>query len=528
MVSNGNNMVERFVLALILLGIMMCRADEERLHFVLNASQGGWPASLFSGPFRPEETVYCHASMDRCRNGEGVGGTEDGDGPTDASWCDVQEMMNASHVLVDCTKDNEEEEEEEEEEEYEQDVRVIPVECCEREVDEDAPVHTTPAGLLHYSTYSRNGPRNVIQGMRLLENMYKEELQKREETPVLTYFMYKDCCDENDEYLVDSNIPLRMQKSVRYQSPIYRPLNGTTTASIESKWSLARLAQEKGLNFKGGPFPVSFFSCSQALEAVQDPDALFYIKPSYAAWGKGIEVKTRRELSEMNEEGDCDFEDEEVIIQEGVTDLALIDGNRFDIRFYILVHNGRVYMHKNSNAKWINDGPSYNATNTEQTLDFVRKYSGDLVLSFMFGNATGKCKQWLDAIHQQLIVAMPALEPAINATAENDKLYQILGGDAMIRENGAAVIPEFNDWPSVRWEQKHQWASAFLDDNGKETGERTITRTAEMYEEYVSTMFADFFAIVLGLAKSEDDGTILEGRVREVVASPAVCADQTD
>lgn len=46
----------------------------------------------------------------------------------------------------------------------------LPVECCERELDGDALVHTTPAGLIHYATHKRNGPANFVEGMRLLEN----------------------------------------------------------------------------------------------------------------------------------------------------------------------------------------------------------------------------------------------------------------------------------------------------------------------------------------------------------------------
>jgi hypothetical protein len=69
-----------------------------------------------------------------------------------------------------------------------------------------------------------------------------------------------------------------------------------------------------------------------------------------------------------------------------------------------------------------------------------------------------------------------------------------------------------------------------LDESGHENGERSTTRCRAMYEDVVSTMFADFFAIVLGLAdtgtcleSSSDDAQscrpILEGRVREVIST---------
>ena len=283
-----------------------------------------------------------------------------------------------------------------------------------------------------------------------------------------------------------------MSKSVRYQGRVYRSLNKTTTWNIDSKWNLAQLAEEKGLNVKGGPFPVTFFSCSQALEAVQDPGALFYVKLSYGTRGQGIEVVTRAELVEMNEGGDCESDAEEFIVQEGITDLALIGGRRFDIRFYVLVHDGRVYMHLNSFAKWT-PGPTHDPSSTQQALDFVFRELNqrNRIYSFLSNNSTGVPKQWLDAIHEQLVAAVPTLEPVVIATSENDKLYQIFGGDAMIRKNGEAVIPEFNDWPMVRLKVGQL---AYLDESGEEIGERNLTGAVAANRKTVSAVFADFFA----------------------------------
>lgn len=65
-----------------------------------------------------------------------------------------------------------------------------------------------------------------------------------------------------------------------------------------------------------------------------------------------------------------------------------------------------------------------------------------------------------------------------------------------------------------------------LDENGQENGERSTTQGRAMYEEVVSTMFADFFAIALGLAGKSDDAQscqlTLEGKVREVISTGAV------
>jgi hypothetical protein len=484
-----------------------------RPYHVVNASEGGWPPSLLSGPFQPKEEVYCHSNRNNCLTGEGVDHLF-----TDRRlWCDVGEMLDDGIVHVYCEEDQDD------------DGRVIPMECCERSLLGDTSIYSTPHGHIHYAT-SGSDPRTVIEGMRRLESAYEDRLQSLEsdETPLLLYYRHiVESTGENEKYLVDPNVPLRIQKSSQYRA--HRALLKETSDLLENKHAVAMRTEKLGLNAKGGPFPVTYFSCEDALHAVADASAQFYIKPSFAAWGEGIQVKTRAELSTMLETDECGFGDDDVIIQEGITDHALIGGRRFDIRFYVLVHAGRVYRHQNSMAKWTH-GPAYNASSTEEASAFTQKYLSDQVVIFAFltNRSVGKGKQWLDAIHAQLAAALPAMAPVIDATGvEDTNLFHIFGVDAMIRENGEAVVTEFNDWPSVDWVRGQVTT---LDENGQENGERSTTRGRAMYEEVVSTMFADFFAIVLGLAdtgtcleSSSDDAQscrpILEGRVREVIST---------
>ena len=121
------------------------------------------------------------------------------------------------------------------------------------------------------------------------------------------------------------------------------------------------------------------------------------------------------------------------------------------------------------------------------------------------------------------------MEPVLQVSREDKHLYHIYAGDALIRANGKAIFPEFNCWPGIRWFE--YGVIATLDEDGKEDPNGWIyddTERQEYHENSVTTIYSDFFAIVLGLAKPEKDGTILEGRVREVLADPAACAAQTD
>ena len=480
-----------------------------RSYRIVNASQGGWPLSLTSGPFVHDEDVSCHKDMNRCVfSGEGVD-----------AWfsdqhvsCSVDTMVNATHVKVVCIDD----------EEY-----AMPMECCERFAEDDSTVYSTPLGYFHYSSY-RQDPRTMVMAMDVMERSYLEQLKasKGSEPMFVSFYGHDEWNHDENKYDVIFNVPLRVRKSSRYPDP-YRCLLQDKVDVMDEKGSIAVIAQRLGLNRIGGPFPVTYFSCKEALEATEDPTTKFFIKPVVEVLGRGIQVKYRSELAELWDSDKCTFGDEEnEIIQEAVTDLALISGSRFDARTFLLVHNGRLFMHNNCFLSFTPDA-EYNATCAEQAFNFSQKHSQEdqkLVYAFYNHKSAGKPKQWLDATYKNLVKALPIMKQGIDFTTEenNDKLFHIFAVDVMIRENGEAIFSEINGWPNTEWMRGHR-AVAHLDENGQETGERSIKDGSIAYENSMKTMLADFFAIVLGLADTvpTDDMQsrpfILEGRVREVL-----------
>jgi len=282
--------------------------------------------------------------------------------------------------------------------------------------------------------------------MDLVERTYLSELRNcTEESPrILLYAQGWEYSYYYRGHQENWNVPLRVQESLLYQQPFPRLLTRDDTNHLDSKWNVAETSEILGLNVKGGPFPVTYLSCKAALQAVTDPRAQFYIKPVLASLGYGIQVKTRVELQQW---GGCIYGGvKEVIIQEGITDQALIGGRRFDVRFYILMHKGRVYMHQNAVLTWP-PGTEYNASSTEEASAFAQKYlvdydeENDLVSAFLTSKSTGKGKEWLAEIHKQLVAALPVMEPVVSATeAKHDNVYHIWGCDAMIRENGEAIL----------------------------------------------------------------------------------------
>ena len=56
---------------------------------------------------------------------------------------------------------------------------------------------------------------------------------------------------------------------------------------------------------------------------------------------------------------------------------------------------------------------------------------------------------WRDEIALALDESKPVLQNIINITASDPNRYLLLGGDAMIRNNGKAVLVEFNNFPDI-------------------------------------------------------------------------------
>merc|ERR1711983_595072 len=95
-------------------------------------------------------------------------------------------------------------------------------------------------------------------------------------------------------------------------------------------------------------------------------------------------------------------------------------------------------------------------------------------------------------------------------TALDSTRYVLIGGDAMIKSNGKAVLVEFNPWPDIsKYERLHDCINgtkvcrrlAILDPSS-ENGYRITEPTAAtdiVNTEYFATVIRDTAALVMGL-----------------------------
>ena len=148
-------------------------------------------------------------------------------------------------------------------------------------------------------------------------------------------------------------------------------------------------------------------------------------------------------------------------------------GRRFDLRFFVLVARGRVYLHSNGWAKWTTGGPRYDPRNTdlERQVPNVAAYAGGDTARLVFhhdfvggwrGDSDGSGSEegggrrtldphgWRDAVADALGEAREAVfAPLLNLTAADPATYVLLGADFLIREDRTAVVVEFNHWADL-------------------------------------------------------------------------------
>jgi hypothetical protein len=151
-------------------------------------------------------------------------------------------------------------------------------------------------------------------------------------------------------------VPHRVLKSQRYLD-IYHNFKRPITLSVDDKTQNAvRVLEQEKLQNTPMPFPTTFLTCEEALTAeTLTPETIYYVKDSRSTRAEGIKGIKRPELEAMQMTDRC--RNEKRVFQETVTDSVTISDKRFDIRFYIMTYNGKVYLHQHAVMIYMDDAP---------------------------------------------------------------------------------------------------------------------------------------------------------------------------
>ena len=273
------------------------------------------------------------------------------------------------------------------------------------------------------------------------------------------------------------------------------PFSHPAVNQVDDKVKLYQLYKDDPV--ASNVFPKSYLSYREALldtEPGDEDDSIFYIKDAGGTRGQDIYIKTWDELAldyeQLKKEGEYDVNGGEgdIIIQLAVTDLYTIDGDgpiagrRFDIRYYLVITDGSVYLHSSMVYRWTL-GPKYDPKDTNvknQVINVVAYAGGEIFRDFFLdaplkdanGNAWPNNERkrrtnvdpnspgsdnyrgadahgWRDAVADALDDACGVFSTLKEITKADPTKYVLVGGDAMIKEDGSAVIVEFNIWPDL-------------------------------------------------------------------------------
>eukprot|EP00441_Pelagodinium_beii_P019147 CAMPEP_0197664304 /NCGR_PEP_ID=MMETSP1338-20131121/58552_1 /TAXON_ID=43686 ORGANISM="Pelagodinium beii, Strain RCC1491" /NCGR_SAMPLE_ID=MMETSP1338 /ASSEMBLY_ACC=CAM_ASM_000754 /LENGTH=301 /DNA_ID=CAMNT_0043242917 /DNA_START=271 /DNA_END=1176 /DNA_ORIENTATION=- len=187
-------------------------------------------------------------------------------------------------------------------------------------------------------------------------------------------------------------------------------------------------------------FALTFTTAFQAWQStLHDPSALFYIKEEEQTRGVGMQVVARDKLLTLRLS-------QSQIIQQAIQDIQLIDGRKFVIRYYLLFHNKKLFLHRRGAV--IVHGELYDRQSTDHHVQIMHDFDQPVPKArLLVMHAQSRAREWHSAIARRIYEIMPALKPLIDASSQD--CYALIGGDALIEASGQARLLEFNHFPAM-------------------------------------------------------------------------------
>jgi len=220
-------------------------------------------------------------------------------------------------------------------------------------------------------------------------------------------------------------------------SRLVQSLSWEFMSAWDDKRSLALKLQQNGCEEAFAP---TFMNCTAALCATQgDPSALFFVKEAQGSRGWGMRVVTRNELLS------CQLSSSQ-IIQQAIQYLTLVNGCKFVVRYYLLVHNKKLFLHRR--GVMIVHGAPYVTNSQDIKVQIAHDFDQPGSTAHLIAlHSLVQWSQWHKSIAQRVTDIMPALQPLIDATSAD--CYAFIGGDALIEYTGDAKLIELNPFPAM-------------------------------------------------------------------------------
>lgn len=205
------------------------------------------------------------------------------------------------------------------------------------------------------------------------------------------------------------------------------------TNYLGNKSLLAKTLIENNINKH---VPVTHFSTAQAISHAND-DRVLFVKSISGTRGEGVFCIRSTQLP--------NFElPKNHIIQESISNLSLFDERKMVIRFYVLIYNKCVYVHREGVV--IVHGPKYDADSTDHKVQ-IQHNGPDVVKDLHTFSRTSEYAHWFDRI----ISATKAMAPVFEKARQESSLFRfaLMGADGLPCNDDSVCVLEFNTFPNM-------------------------------------------------------------------------------
>ncbi|PCJ27251.1 MAG: hypothetical protein COA96_03450 [SAR86 cluster bacterium] len=211
----------------------------------------------------------------------------------------------------------------------------------------------------------------------------------------------------------------------------YTLIDRQRTIPLDNKARMATLLADAGLLY-----PRVYFDDANVPD---ESGSLWFIKDPMATGGKGISVVTREQISTHFTFG-C-------IIQEAVQDLALLEGRKFTLRAYVLVHDGKLYLLPE--AITVLHGAMYDPGSSDPMVQF--EHSGYMDESSAIKMSVFGEQLISETVMKNLELNMTQVFPAFSNFLKYEKAhtYCLFGVDVLVKSDLTTVLIEINDRPNL-------------------------------------------------------------------------------
>jgi prolyl 4-hydroxylase len=208
------------------------------------------------------------------------------------------------------------------------------------------------------------------------------------------------------------------------------------TNPIDDKAALGQLLQHNP-----ELFPCTYRRIDDIPADKVEPDSLWFVKGRGSAGGKNVAFLRYTQLAETPLQKDQ-------IVQEGVSDLQLLDGKKYTVRAYLLIWNQQLYLYR-SWYRVIHSAPYSNA-DTDYDIQVSMRH-GPGGAAFEPANPVAHKAEYraLKRINRRL-------KKLLSSVAEQSSrdVYSILGCDYLLEHSGNAKLIEINTSPNLEHEDR--------------------------------------------------------------------------